>query len=350
MYIRKLLALSLLGCLLSSGLICFVSDAQAGQVNVFIYHRFGEPQYPSTNIALDLFSSHLEHLKQSNTPVYSLQEIVSRLKTGQALPNKAAVLTVDDAFTTFLSNGMPVIRKYGFPVTLFVNTDSVGSRGYLSWDELRALVQEGVVIGNHSATHDYLIESVQGESATDWRKRVKSDILRAQAAFSKELGLSPSLFAYPYGEFSPDLVTVTKELGFEAAISQQSGVVDEGSDLFTIPRFPMGGGYATLKQFQSKLSMSRLNLEIIEPVNPVLSDNPPVIKVRIDTDRFDVRRLQGFVQGDNSLKIEKIDGSHADFIVQAEKPLTGRRNKYTLTAPLKNGGWGWFSQPWFILK
>ena len=109
----------------------------------------------------------------------------------------------------------------------------------------------------------------------------------------------------------------------------------------------MGSEYATLEQFRSKLSMSHLNVELLEPVNPVLDLNPPTIKVRIDSKRFDVRRLQGFVQGDNILNIEKVAGSENDFLVRAEKPLTGRRNKYTLTAPLLTGGWGWFSQPWF---
>ena len=340
----------ILSLLLLSGIPSVVASAVAGQVNVFIYHRFGEQKYPSTNISPEVFTSHLEHLKQSESEVRSLHEIVSLLKNNQQLPAKVAVLTVDDAFTTFLSNGMPIIRQYGFPVTLFVNTDSVGTRGYLNWDELRALVKEGVVIGNHSATHDYLIEKKIDETADMWRDRVKSDILRAQSAFKKELDLTPTMFAYPYGEFSPELVAIVQELGFDAAISQQSGVIDETTDLFTIPRFPMGGGYATLKQFRSKLSMSRLNVDFLEPVNPVLKDNPPTIRVRIDTDRFDVRRLQGFVQGNNSLEIEKIAGSEADFIIRAEKPLTGRRNKYTLTAPLKKGGWGWFSQPWFNIR
>jgi peptidoglycan/xylan/chitin deacetylase (PgdA/CDA1 family) len=349
--LRLMFKVSLFFCLLVfSGLTGAVTTAVAGQVNLFIYHRFGETRYPSTNISVDLFESHLKHLKQSGIVVTSLSDVVSRIKTGQKLPAKAAVLTVDDGFNSFLSDGMPLLRQYGFPVTLFVNTDSVGSRGYLSWIELRALVKEGVVIGNHSATHDYLIEQNPDETIEDWRERVKADITRAQAAFLKELNLIPTLFAYPYGEFSGELIDIVQKLGFEAAIAQQSGVVDDTSDLFAIPRFPMGGGYATLEQFRSKLSMSRLDAEMLEPVNTVPVNNPPQIKVRLDGVRFDLRRLQGFVQGDNSLEIEKVAGSDTDFLIQAQKPLTGRRNKYTLTAPLKAGGWGWFSQPWFLIR
>lgn len=347
--LKSRLNISLLLCLLVLlGVPIASADEGSGQVNIFIYHRFGEARYPSTNISVEVFESHLQYLQQKQIEIRSLPEIVNLLKGGQALPRKAAVLTVDDAFTSFLQEGMPLIRRYKAPVTLFVNTDSVGTRGYLSWDDLRSLVKEGVVIGNHSATHDYLIEKTAGESASDWRERVRSDILRAQAAFKAELGIVPTLFAYPYGEFSPELTALVKELGFAAAIAQQSGVVDASTDLFTVPRFPMGGGYATLEQFRSKLAMSRLDIELLAPVNPLPDVNPPVIKVRLDAGRFDLRRLQGFVQGDNALVIEAIAGTESDYTVTAAKPLTGRRNKYTLTAPLRGGGWGWFSQPWFM--
>jgi len=329
------------------GLISTVAPASAGEVNIFIYHRFGDERYPSTNISSDQFESHLKYLQQSKTEVYSLSEIVSRLRSGQKLPDKAAVLTVDDGFSSFLTQGMPLLRQYGFPVTLFVNTDNVGNSGYLSWDDLRMLVKQGVVIGNHSATHDYLIERRGGETKAAWSDRIKADILQAENAFIKELGQKPTLFAYPYGEFSQELAAIVKNLGFAAAIAQQSGVVDETTDLFAVPRFPMGGGYATLEQFRSKLSMHRLNAQIIGEADTILVNDPPAIQVRLDVDRLDLRRLQGFVQGENRLKIEQIKGSTTDFLLQAEKPLTGRRNKYTLTVPLKTGGWGWFSHPWF---
>ncbi len=344
-FIDKTILLLISLCLL--GLASTVVPASAGEVNIFIYHRFGEERYPSTNISADQFESHLKYLQQSKTEVYSLSEIVSRLRSGQKLPDKAAVLTVDDGFSSFLSHGMPLLRQYGFPVTLFVNTDSVGSSGYMTWDDLRALVKQGVVIGNHSATHDYLIERRGGETTAAWSDRIKADILQAESDFLKELGQKPTLFAYPYGEFSQELVAIVKNLGFAAAIAQQSGVVDETTDLFAVPRFPMGGVYATLEQFRSKLSMHRLNAEIIGEGDTIPANDPPALRVRLDVDRIDLERLQGFVQGENRLKIEQVKGSPTDFLIQAEKPLTGRRNKYTLTVPLKTGGWGWFSHPWF---
>ena len=349
--VRRLLLKSVqAGCL--AIFILFPVLSLAGQANVFIYHRFGESRYPSTNIDVELFASHMQHLKESGDLVLPLTEIVKHLKAGRSLPAKSVVITVDDAFDSFLAEAMPVLRTFRFPVTLFVNTDSVGTQGYLNWDQLRQLVREGVVIGNHTATHDYLLERVRNESRVAWKERVSNDILKAQAVFDRELGLRPTLFAYPYGEYSPELAIIVKELGFTAAIAQQSGVVSDSSDLFALPRFPMGGPYATLPSFRSKSAMLPLELEMLEPLSPILQAvNPPLMKVRINSNKYDLKRLQGFVQGDNKLMIDMQALPDGLITVKGEKPLTGRRNKYTLTVPLKDGsGWAWFSQPWFRLK
>jgi len=349
--VRILLVPVLFILILLLSLLANPAAVDAEEANVFIYHRFGESRYPSTNIDPDLFASHLEHLKKSGQTVVSLSAIVDSLHTAEGLPGQVVAITVDDAFDSFLENAMPLIRKYRIPVTLFVNTDGVGSPGYLDWDQLRKLSAEGVEIGNHTATHDYLLEREDGEDRAGWEERVRADILRAQEVFARELGSRPRIFAYPYGEYSPRLAKLVRSLGFSAAVAQQSGVISSESDLFALPRFPMGGPFASLQSFRSKASMHALNVAVLSPPSPVLLDvDPPTLKVRIAPDEYDLGQLQGFVQGDNRLLIEIVNHQEGVVAIRAEKPLAGRRNKYTLTAPLKKGGgWAWFSQPWFRL-
>jgi peptidoglycan/xylan/chitin deacetylase (PgdA/CDA1 family) len=350
LYHPRLMKAFLVSCLVFS--MFYPAVVFAGQANIFIYHRFGESRYPSTNIDLKLFASHMQYLQDSGKLVLPLSEIVKHLQSGRTLPPGTVALTVDDAFDSFLENAMPILRKHRFPVTLFVNTDGVGGRGYLGWEQIRQLEREGVSIGNHTATHDYLLERKEGESRAAWRKRVRDDISKAQDAFARELGFRPDLFAYPYGEYSPELVAIVRELGFKAAVAQQSGVVSAASDLFLLPRFPMGGPYASLKSFQSKASMQPFELEVLSPLSPVLDVNdPPLLSVKVSSAKYDLKRAQGFVQGNNKLELKFDSADPGSIKVQAVKPLAGRRNKYTLTVPLKDGsGWAWFSYPWFRLK
>jgi len=323
----------------------------AGQVNTFIFHRFDETRYPSTNISTEIFTQQLEYVKAKGVEIIPLVEVVNRLSSGKDLPEHAVSFCVDDAFRSLSDKGMSIFRKYGIPLTIFVNTAAVGTHGYLSWEELRELAAEGVEIGNHTDTHAYLVELKPNETAAQWQQRIRMDILRAQELFEKNLGKKPTLFAYPYGEYSPAVVEIVKDLGFKGAFAQQSGVIYSPHNLFNLPRFPMGGPYATMAGFKSKLAMQPLPVLEVEPFDAVIRSNPPVLQLRIAGKKINPKRINCFAQGENRCWVEadrdKGDGWYRVF---AEKPLTGRRNKYTLTLQSSNGGWLWYSHPWINAK
>lgn len=329
-------------------LLFFVGPPLAYSATVFVYHRFGDDRYPSTNIALDVFRFQLELLKAQNYTVMSLGDIVAHLERGEALPEKTAGLTVDDAYRSFLTGALPLLQEYGYKATLFVNTDAVGAKGYLSWDELRAISAAGIEIGNHSASHPYMVNRKEGESETTWKERILADIRKAQDRLKLELGAEPQLFAYPYGEYSPEIIEIVAGLNFRGAAAQQSGVIDMGADRFTLPRFPMGGPYATLDGFAEKLPMKALPLKVVSPASPVIEeDDPPLLIVDIEEGAMDLSRLRCFVQGQPEATIRPDPEVTGRYRIQAMEPLSGRRNKYTLTAPgKKDGRWYWFSQLW----
>ena len=334
------------GLLLVALLVAPVVAVAGGQVNAFIYHRFDEPRYASTNISSEIFAEQLAYLKAHDYRVLSLGEVARRLAAGEELPEKGAALCVDDAFTSFAEVAMPLLRQYGYPVTLFVNTDAVGTPGYLSWEALRRLEEEGVEIANHTATHDYLVERQPEETLTAYRGRIQADIARAQQALFEHLGVRAEMFAYPYGEYSPLLVQLVKEFGFQAAFAQQSGVIHQGAERYSLPRFPMGGPYATLQGFVSKLQMKPLAVTEERPESPLVEGNPPELHVKIDSEGVRLAQVNCFVQGENRCQVVPLAGRPGWFRVVAERPLSGRRNKYTLTAPGQQGGWHWYSHLW----
>ena len=340
-----------LSCIILLLLLPMLSQVYAGQVNTFIYHRFDETRYPSTNISTDIFTQQLEYVKKENVEIIPLGEVVNRLSSGEDLPEHAVSFCVDDAFRSLYDVGMPIFRKYGIPLTLFVNTAAVGTHGYLSWKELKSLADEGVEIGNHTDTHAYLVELKSAETASQWKQRIREDILRAQKLFQKNLGSKPRLFAYPYGEYSPAVVEIVKSLGFTAAFAQQSGVIYSAHNLFNLPRFPMGGPYATLAGFKTKLAMQPLPVPKVEPFDAVIRSNPPVLHLRIAGKKINPKQINCFAQGENRCWVET-DTERGDgwYRVVAEQPLTGRRNKYTLTLQSSNGGWLWYSHPWINAK
>ncbi|MCF6178919.1 MAG: polysaccharide deacetylase family protein, partial [Geopsychrobacter sp.] len=273
-------------------------------INVFIYHRFGESRYPSTNISVDVFARQLDYLKREGYQVLPLSRIARIVREGLPVPEKTVGLCIDDAFTSFAAEALPLLQKYGFAATLFVNSDAVGTPGYLGWTELRDVLSKGIEIGNHTASHAYLVEMDSGEDSIQWRQRIRADIERSKKALQAQLGVAPEIFAYTYGEYSPAVIDLIKELGFKAAYAQQSGVIYAGSDLWALPRFPMGGPYATLNGFISKLNMRALRVIESEPADPVIrEENTPVLRLKLAEEELVFGQINCIGQGQNSCRV-----------------------------------------------
>ncbi|MBN2644121.1 MAG: polysaccharide deacetylase family protein [Desulfuromonadaceae bacterium] len=325
-----------------------VAASVSPSATIFVYHRFGDQRYPSTNVEITVFEAQLDYLKKNHFHVLTAGEIARRLKADEALPERCVALTVDDAYRSFLTGAMPLLRRYGYPVTLFVNTAAVGAGSYLTWDELRELHAEGVEIGNHSSTHPYFV-SKENMTLEQWHEWARADLVEAQQQCQQELGDRPALLAYPYGEYSPELMDLAAALDFDAAFAQQSGPVGPTSARYALPRFPMGGAYATLNGFRSKLMMRPLPVEVLSPQSPLIAqqNDPPELLFRLDCADVAISTLKCYVQGQDQPAIEVVDKEKGVYRVRALGPLAGRRNKYTLTAQSRDSRyWYWFSQLW----
>ncbi len=319
----------------------------AADINVFIYHRFDESRYPSTNIATEIFARQLSYLHENQYQVLPLSQIARMVRAGEELPDRTVGLCVDDAFTSFAQQALPLLQKYSFPATLFVNTDAVGQPGYLDWQELKDLLGQGIEIGNHTASHAYQVEMEEGETGVEWQARIRADIERSKRELKLNLGVEPEIFAYTYGEYSPALIEIIRAAGFKAAFAQQSGVIHTGADIWALPRFPMGGPYANLEGFERKLKMSALRVREVSPKDPVVrEENPPELRLVLVDEALARGQLNCFAQGGNQCRVEADPQRKGGVIVRGDGPLKGRRNKYTLTALGRDGRWLWFSHLW----
>jgi len=181
-----------------------------------MYHRFNEPKYPSTNIQMDIFKEQIKIIESSNAifihPNNLDEEIPSIHKT------KSILLTIDDGFSSFYKNAWPYLKNKKIPFILFVSTREIGKNGYMTWDQIREVQNSKLgIIGNHSHTHDYLVDLNN--------KKINYDIDQSIKIFKKELGYNPNYFSYPFGEYSLDFINIIKQ-NFNFAFGQHSGVID----------------------------------------------------------------------------------------------------------------------------
>ena len=150
-----------------------------------MYHRFNESKYPSTNIQMDVFKKQLEVIENENMrfihPSKFSQDVAQNKKERKVL------LTIDDGLLSFYQNAWPLLKEKKIPFILFVNTREVGAYNYMNWDQILELYEnENVEIGNHSHSHEYLVEENQ-----DF---IKKDILKSINIFKNKLGKNSDFF------------------------------------------------------------------------------------------------------------------------------------------------------------
>jgi len=121
-----------------------------------MYHRFEENKYPSTNIRMNIFLEHIAAIKNNGFEFYNPKLFSEEFDKPK--DNKKILLTIDDAFLSFYENAWPIIKKNEIPFILFVSTEPIGKKGYMTWDQIKEIEKEKFAfIGNHSHTHEYLI-------------------------------------------------------------------------------------------------------------------------------------------------------------------------------------------------
>jgi peptidoglycan/xylan/chitin deacetylase (PgdA/CDA1 family) len=348
-FIRLHIFLTIFGIFLFFGTVAQenISSGNINNIPVFIYHRVGDDRFPSTNVSVEIFEKHLKYLYNKNFNIITLSDALKYLKEGRSAPEKTLVLTFDDGYSSFLENGMPLLRKYGFPATVFINSKQVGNKAYMNWDELKDLMDEGIEIANHSHSHECFVNL----DIDELKEKFTKDLETSHRLFKEKLGFLPEIFSYPYGEYAPEMQQIIKNFGYKAAAGQHSGVISEYSNLFDLPRFPMTGIYARLEKFIDKANMKSLPVKLVSTKNPVVgNENPPELQVELlKPENINTRSLQCFISGSKDCKLNYDSQSKLITINSTEK-LSTRRTLYTITAQSAQNpkDWYWWSWVWII--
>ena len=298
-----------------------------------MYHRFNESKYPSTNIQMDIFKQQIEIIEDSNYKFNNPSEFEKMFSTPKI--KKEILITIDDAFLSFYQEAWPFLKKNKIPFILFVSTEPVGKRGYMTWNQIREVESEDFAfIGHHSHTHDYLINETNDQFI--------SDIEKANKIFIKELGYIPNLFSYPFGEYSKFMRNYISE-NFKFAFGQHSGVIDLNKNKFELPRFPINEKYGELKRFKSIINYFPLEYKEIFPEEKYLSleNNPPKFQVKFFKEQKNLDNINCYSNEGNKWEKSKTNFSNYTLTIKFREPFMPRRGRINCSLN-DNGKWRWF--------
>jgi biofilm PGA synthesis lipoprotein PgaB len=322
---------------------------------VLQYHHVSDSTPPSTSITPALFKQHMDYLAEQKFAIVSLPELVAKLKKGEPLPDRAVAITFDDAYESVYREAYPLLKKRGWTFTIFINTvpHDQNKKLFATWEQVQEMSKQGVTIANHTTLHNHLLRLKNNESRADWRKRIRAEVMDAEARITEKTGQAHRMLAYPYGEYDRHVKALLKDLDF-VAFGQQSGPLVAVDDLLALPRFPFGGSYGDLQDFSTKvntkpfaISSVRLyqTMDLKKPLQDVVLPfgQRPVLQLELADEKLS-GRVNCFASGQGAIKTEVRDGK---LLVQANKPLQAGRTRYNCTAPTGDKGrFFWYSQQW----
>ena len=297
-----------------------------------MYHRFNENKYPSTNTKIDIFKKQLELIETNNIEYYD--PIKFDTEFSYPKKKKKILITIDDAFLSFYENAWPILKKRKIPFILFVSTEPVGKSGYMSWDQIKEISSYDFAhIGNHSHTHEYLLNFSQAEFEKDIKNSIK--------IFKQKLGYNPIYFSYPFGEYNLKQTKYIKS-NFKYGFGQHSGVIDLTKNRFELPRFPINEKYGDLERFEFLLNLFPIPYKSMRPDDKFISksQNPPTIRIEFFKDQKNIENIKCFSNEGNEWRNSLIKFEKNILKINFREKFTFRRGR--VNCSLQDGSiWRW---------
>lgn len=225
-------------------------ERNAGKrVPILMYHSISDNlfakshPYYQINTSPRIFARQMRWLKRAGYRTLDLTEMLAALEAGKDL-SKTVVITFDDGYRDFYTDGLPVMKQCGFTATIFLATDRIQDTpariegaDYLTWPEVRELHAEGVRFGSHTVTHPDL-RSLDPE-------QIDYELGYSKETIEQKLGIPVESFSYPSAfpeedrDFTRFLFDALQNHGFKSGVSTIIGRTSLDNNRFFLPRLPV---------------------------------------------------------------------------------------------------------------
>jgi len=324
-----------------------VTMAEQTSAPVLLYHHVSSETPASTSVSEKVFAEHMKYIDSHHT-VIPLKNVVEAARNGKSLPANALAITFDDGYANILKNAHPVLQKYDFPYTIFINPETIGQRAdQLTWEQVKTMAQENVSFANHTLGHLHMLNRQQNESEKQWLNRVWDNVEKAQDILTSRLDNVDKYLAYPFGEFNENLALKVEQAGY-TGFGQHSGAIGPHSNFSALPRFPAAGPYANLKSLKTKMNSLALPVTHSSVSDPQIADTRPPHEVTLNIEPEDVRlsQIACYYQGESIATTQQ--GDTLTFTIEKSLPIGRSRVNCTAPSQSRPEKYYWYSQPFFV--
>lgn len=261
--------------------------SRSSSVPILMYHSISDNllgkshPYYQINTSPDVFANQMRWLRNDGYRTMDLTEAYSALENHNDV-SKTVVVTFDDGYRDFYTDGFAVMKQCGFTATIFLATDRIQDKSvridgidYLTWSEVRELHAGGIKFGSHTVTHPDL-RSLGPE-------QIDHELGYSKEVIEQKLGVPVESFAYPFAfpeedkEFVRFLEDLLENQGFENGVSTIIGRARLGNNRFFLPRLPVNS-WDDAEFFRAKLEGGYDWLHWPQKMKKLFNHNVPLMQ------------------------------------------------------------------------
>lgn len=259
-----------------------------GQLTILSYHEIADKAdalTPAYAVSPTNFLRQMDWLRNHGYRFVSVDDLLASRAGKRPLPDKAVLVTFDDAYQSVYVHAWPVLQMFRIPAVVSVvgswldQKEQVDVDGkptprakMISWDALREMTRSGLVeVGSHSwDLHRGILANPQGnlepattsrrwlpdrkrhEDEASYRARLEADLARSVAEIKKRTGKAPRVITWPYGRYNATAVSIAERLGFQVGLTLLDGANRADTPLLALRRLIVEGDF-TLPAFAAEL-------------------------------------------------------------------------------------------------
>lgn len=205
--------------------------------SILMYHSIGRAKEFHV-VNPNEFEWQMGYLKDKGFKIISLAELVDKIKSESKIESKTVIITFDDGYEDNFLSAFPILKKFGFPASIFLTTGNIDNKKYinsrevhlpmLDWNQIKEMHDSGLIdFEPHTVSHPKLSEIPSDQA--------ESEIKNSKSEIEGKLNKKCRFFCYPFGDYSAEVKKIVSD-NFDAAVTVKRGFIGSGSNILELER------------------------------------------------------------------------------------------------------------------
>ncbi len=187
------------------------------KIPIIYYHALFDREVNRETYAISKgeFEKQMRYLHENGFRSLSLDHFFKQSDYNEK-ERKEIIITFDDGNFSDYSIAYPILRKFGFTATFFVTVGWVGKSDYLSWSNIKEMVNSGMSIQSHSLTHAILPRLDH--------TMLREELNTSKYILEKNLNSKIEYISIPDSFYSRRVLRIAKESGYKGVCTSEPGL------------------------------------------------------------------------------------------------------------------------------